>query len=453
MTTKNHTYQQSTALLILFATVTAVLVSAVAALLGVTANSAPPEPTSKTLELYGDDGFELGFQGFAGGVHDTKRPKLVAYFTSESYGPGDTARLIITDTAPAVTLRFFRAGGEDCVTVRKDVMLGTPVSKTLSLGPVHRRREIRLSIGDWPSGVYFAELRCGARIGYAPFVLRPRRLGEHRVAVVMPTETWQAYNYRDDDGDGYGDTWYAGWRTNKARLIRPFLNRGVPPHWKQYDAPFVRWLTHTGRAVDYLSDAELRSVNDGGELADAYTLIVFSGHHEYVTTHEYDVVEAYRDLGGNLAFLSANNFFWKIELHRNVMTRVDQWRRIGRPEAALIGVQYRANDDGSHRGPWIVRTTASTPWLFKRTGIGKGDCVGSGGIEIDKTAPSSPKNTRILAEIPNLYGAGYTGQMTYYQTPAGAKVFAAGAFTLAGSVWQQDVSSLVENLWHELAVA
>ena len=32
-----------------------------------------------------------------------------------------------------------------------------------------------------------------------------------------------------------------------------------------------------------------------------------------MTTHEYDAVKQYRDLGGNLVFLSANNFFWKID--------------------------------------------------------------------------------------------------------------------------------------------
>jgi hypothetical protein len=37
-------------------------------------------------------------------------------------------------------------------------------------------------------------------------------------------------------------------------------------------------------------------------------LIIFPGHHEYVTKAEYDAVERYRDLGGNLAFLAAKNF-------------------------------------------------------------------------------------------------------------------------------------------------
>jgi hypothetical protein len=38
----------------------------------------------------------------------------------------------------------------------------------------------------------------------------------------------------------------------------------------------------------------------------------------------------------------------------------------------------------------------------------------------------------VLAEIPTC-GPGPTAQMTYYETRAGAKVIAAGAFTLAGA--------------------
>ena len=48
--------------------------------------------------------------------------------------------------------------------------------------------------------------RTGAIGRFGPFVVRPARLGQHRVAVVLPTLTWQAYNLRDDDGDGTGDS-------------------------------------------------------------------------------------------------------------------------------------------------------------------------------------------------------------------------------------------------------
>ena len=434
-------------------TVSGAAVSIAALLAALIAASAPNAPTHAgplSTELDSD---EIGLMGNAGHAPDSKKPKLTAYFDRESYRPGDRAHLVVTDNASQVSVQILRAGGESEPTVPNDVMLGTPVTKIAPVGAVHGRRNLSIHIADWPSGVYFAQLTAaGERVGYAPFVLAPRRLGEHRVAVVMPTQTWQAYNFRDDNGDGQPDTWYAGWKKLQAQLIRPFLDRGVPPHWKQYDAPFVRWLVQTHRNVDYLSDAELRRVRDGKTLANAYSLIVFSGHHEYVTSHEYDVVSRYRDLGGNLAFLAANNFFWKITIKNNVMTRVAQWRDLGRPEAALIGVQYRGNDRGGHRGPWLLRSgAAATPWLFTHMSTGEG--IGNGGIEIDATTSASPKSTHVLAEIPNLYGPGFTAQMTYYETPAGARVFAAGAFSLAASVWEPEIQSLMTNLWKRLSAS
>lgn len=58
----------------------------------------------------------------------------------------------------------------------------------------------------------------------------------------------------------------------------------------------------------------------------------------------------------------------------------------------------------------------------------------------------------MLAEIPDLFGPRFTAQMTYYTTPAGAKVFAAGAFTLAGSVLSNPtIGRMLANLWSELS--
>jgi hypothetical protein len=270
--------------------------------------------------------------------------------------------------------------------------------------------------------------------------------------VVEPTLTWQAYNLRDDDGDGKGDSWYARWTVHTVRLDRPFLDRGVPYHFRNYDLPFLHWLSWGGREADYLSDADLDAVADPRALAAAYDLIIFPGHHEYVTTHEYGIVKSFRDLGGNLAYLSANNFFWQIVRHGRTIERTSQWRDLDVPEAALIGAQYRGNDRGEHRGAWIVRDLAAAPWLFAGTHLKDGSSFGNGGIEIDKTASASPNNVHVIAEIPDLFGPGFTAQMTYYETAAGAKVFAAGAFTLAGSVLgDPTVGQLLTNLWDKLS--
>ena len=98
-----------------------------------------------------------------------------------------------------------------------------------------------------------------------------------------------------------------------VRLGRPFLSRGVPYGLPPYDLRFLHWLARTGKDVDVLSQSDLESARSARVLASAYDLIVFPGHHEYVTLREYDLVEGYRDLGGNLMFLSANNFFWRVE--------------------------------------------------------------------------------------------------------------------------------------------
>ncbi len=381
----------------------------------------------------------------------TNRPTVEAAFLKESYAPGDTGRLVIWTPAVRVSLQLVRAGTETANVKARDVMLGTPVTPARRIGAVALGSVIRIRIGDWPSGLYFAELHgLGGKVGYSPFVLRPRRLGAAHVAVVFSTMTWQAYNFHDDDHDGTLDTWYAGQR--HARLVRPFENRGVIPHYKHYEQPFVRWLVANERAVDFLSDADLDAASlTGKRLAQAYRLIIFPGHHEYVTEHELDVVTAYRNRGGSLMFLSANNFFWRTVKHGNVMTRTQRWRRLHRPEASLVGVQYFGNDRGRHKGAWIVADAPSAEWIFAGTGLESGSSFGRGGIEADATAKASPRATQVLARIPNIFGNGRDAEMTYYELPNGAKVFAAGAFTLAEQIWSPQVGRMIANLWLRLA--
>lgn len=379
-------------------------------------------------------------------------PAVEAAFPQESYAPESTATLVISNKASGLKLQVFQSGRERLVTRSDSTMNGVPMTPKVAIGSSRGRKLLTVRIGDWPSGLYFARLSAAdGRVGFAPFVVRPLHLGEHHVAVVLPTLTWQAYNLRDEDGDGRGDSWYADWRTKTIRMGRPYLSRGVPYNFRRYDLPFLNWLARTERDVDVLAQSDLESVATSRALADAYDLIVFPGHHEYVTTREYDLVAGYRNLGGNLMFLSANNFFWQVVRRGQLVTKTKLWRDLGRPEAALIGVQYRANGKAP-RQPWIVRRSQAGSWIFRGTGLRTGSRLSRGGIEIDRTSPVSPSGVEVIAEIPELFGPGMTAQMTYYETHEGAKVFAAGAFYLMRLVHVDPLTSrLLENLWARLS--
>lgn len=56
----------------------------------------------------------------------------------------------------------------------------------------------------------------------------------------------------------------------------------------------------------------------------------------------------------------------------------------------------------------------------------------------------------MLAIVPSLLGPGLHGEMTYYETPAGARVFAAGTLDFATSVLTWPVWKLVDNLWRHM---
>jgi N,N-dimethylformamidase beta subunit-like, C-terminal len=379
-------------------------------------------------------------------------PSVQAAFERESYRPGERARLVISHHSPELTMQVFESGPERVPTTTTTEMHGIPVTRERSLGGVSGRRVVPLAIRAWESGLYFVRLRAAdGRIGFAPFVVAPEHLGHHRIAVVLPTLTWQAYNFRDDDGDGKANTWYSG-HTNVVRLGRAYLNRGVPFGYRN-QVGFLNWLHWTHRQADYLSQWDLEQAASPRALARAYDLIVFPGHHEYVTTREYDVVEGYRDLGGNLMFLSANNFFWRVERKGDLIVKSGRWRDLGRPEARLIGVQYVGNQP-SPRGAWVVRRTHARAWMFAGTDLRVGSAFARGGVEIDQVTGASPRGVRVVAEIPHLFGPGMKAQMTYYESPAGARVFAAGAFHLTRSVTSDPVvRRLLSNLWARMGNA
>ena len=377
---------------------------------------------------------------------------IEASFPRRSYARGEQAELHITTDASSLRLQVFHYSSGAVERGRDFKTLGTAMTSPVRVDwRGHRDAPGLLRViraGDWPSGLYFLRLSApDGRVGYAPFVVK-RLTPLSRVAVVLSTNTWQAYNLWDANGDGWGDSWYVSGATRSVDLSRPFLDFGVPFRFRDWDLDFIAWLNRTGKRVDFLTDDDVAAFGSGDELAAAYDLVVYPGHAEYVTEHEYDVVQRFRDRGGNLMFLSANNFFWRVRRDGRLLTKVALWRRSGRPEAGLVGVQYVASDYGGRQAGYVVRGSS---WAFAGTGLADGDRFGRFGFEIDARSPESPPGTQVLASIPDLLGPGRSAEMTYYETPVGAKVFAAGALNFTASIGDPAVAALVENVWARLS--
>jgi hypothetical protein len=383
---------------------------------------------------------------------------LLAGFEARSYQPGQVAALDIGGgTTNRVTLQFFLAGGAPGTGAGSwdKVTFGKPMGEPQNLQrPAGLPWLVHVRLGsNWPSGDYVARLTWHGHTDYAPFILRPTQLGTAPVLVIEPTNTWHAYDVLD------GDSWYLNSNVHNIDLTHPFAGTdvrgarvptGLPEQFWKLDLGFLRWYWPSGYRADFLSDDDLEHISSAAQLS-RYSLIVFAGHEEYVTSHVYDLITQYRDNGGNLAFLSANNFFYKVDVQGDTMLGRTRWRDIGRPEAALIGAQYVGWDEDKYANhPYHIVNTQAAPWLFTGTNLRNGSRFGNYGIEIDEPNDVSPQGTHVLAVIPHEFGPGKPAKMTIYQVGR-STVFDAGAFNFGASAHWPAVSRLVDNLWSRLS--
>ncbi|HJQ73972.1 MAG TPA: N,N-dimethylformamidase beta subunit family domain-containing protein [Gaiellaceae bacterium] len=405
-------------------------------------------------------GLAIVFGAVLGTSRAATPPPLLAGFEARSYAPGQTAVLDIGGgTTNRVTLQVFLAGGAAVPGAAAHgwdkVTFGTPVSAPQQLhrpsgGPWVAQVPLDAS---WPSGDYVARLSWSGHTDYAPFILRPSRVGTTPVLVIEPTNTWHAYDVVG------GDSWYLDPKVHTIDLSHPFSDHdvrgervpaGLPEQFWKLDLGFLRWYWPSGFRADFFSDDDLEHISSAAQLS-RYRLIVFAGHEEYVTSHVYDLITRYRNAGGNLAFLSANNFFYKVQVHGNTMTGRTRWRDIGRPEAALIGAQYVGWDEDKYTNhPYHVVNTGAAPWLFEGTQLRNGSRFGNYGIEIDEPNDVSPQGTHVLAVIPHEFGPDKPAKMTVYRAGR-STVFDAGAFNFGASAHWPAVSRLVDNLWSRLS--
>lgn len=291
----------------------------------------------------------------------------------------------------------------------------------------------------------------------APVVVRSARPLDrplpHTALVVWPYLTWRAYNAYDADLNGIPDSWYQFWRQRRVSLQAPILRDGVEDDHRAA-LPFSRWLCARDLRTQQITDVEL------GRLPLStlrrYRAVVFPGHTEYYEPHTYDLLERYRDQGGNLIFLQANPFYRQVRIDRehNAVVLTDYDAREGRSDFALAGVGY----DGccfpkKRAAPYVAasgRAYERVRWLFRGTGIGPGQSFGEAASESDRIDPQLTPRDHIVAGQAILEGKhGVVNADLVWSRAGKGQTFATGNYTflrMGGGL----PSRLLDNVWARL---
>ncbi len=317
--------------------------------------------------------------------------------------------------------------------VTGEVRAGWPVTDQLTIP------------ASWPSGFYVAALKITSGTGTGsvrrlPFVVRAPDPGASRTVVIVPVNTWQAYN--GWGGNALYDNHSAdGQRASHVSFERPWMEGVEQSTWRYDEYNLVRFLERHDVDVSYVTDHDV-SLDPG--ILDGHQVVMTSGHDEYWTAEHFDALEAARDAGQDLAFMGANIGYWQVRYADGGRTLVGykslddpiadpalktaRFRDVGRPECTLLGVQY--NNTGWALGTsadlGVVDASLDDPW-FAGTGFGAGDTItDTMGYEWDQV--TSGCATAPLTRLFAWQSSGWPGaDSVRYTAPSGAKVFAAAS--------------------------
>jgi hypothetical protein len=344
------------------------------------------------------------------------------------------------------------------------------------------------------SGVYIAKLdRADTReSSHITFIVRD---DDSRSDVVFQTSdtTWQAYNSYG------GSSFYVGGGNGRAYKLsynRPFVTRSGGTSQDFFFAneyPAVRFLERNGYDVSYISGID---TDRYGSLLTNHKTFLSVGHDEYWSGQQRANVEAARDAGVNLQFLSGNEVYWRTRYeaskdgtntpYRTLVTYKESWSQAkldptpestgtwrdpryapksqggGKPENSLTGTIFMSNLTDL---PVTVKKSQGGLRLWRNTGLASMTADQTAlaphtvGYESDEDQDNGfrPPGLIRLSEttgfIPGQYMRDFgrvtgdgttTHSLTLYRAASGALVFGAGSVQ-----WSWGLDSEHDNPYHD----
>ena len=257
-------------------------------------------------------------------------PDVQGFSTEISVDRGDRVDFKIS-SATAYTVRIYRTGYYQGLGARLvDTLPGTvqPQAQPQCVSDVSTDL---VDCGNWAvsaswnvpadavSGVYLAVLlRQGGGASHITFIVRDD--ASHSDLVFQTSDTtWQAYN-RYGGADYYGGgTHGSPARAFKVSYNRPMATRTSVPWGRDYyfanEFPLVRFLERNGYDVSYIAGPDTDRL---GHLLTNHRTFLSVGHDEYWSGRQRANVEAARDAGVNLMFLSGNEMYWRVRWENSI---------------------------------------------------------------------------------------------------------------------------------------
>jgi hypothetical protein len=378
-----------------------------------------------------------------------RQQDIEGYCSHMSIKAGETLRVFVsTNPVSSFTLDIYRMGYYGGNGGRKMMSLG-PVNGIAQPTPPDGEKNLRdckwtksfdIKIpNNWVSGVYLGKMtaQVSGMQSYIVFIVKDDRKADFLFQ--CSDFTWQQYNRWPEWRSGYDWHFANGehnpWNSGEGPEIsfnRPytFYFNGLPVgvgdpryigsgEFLMWEFPLAYWMESKGYNVSYISNLDVHE--NTNELLRAKGFLSV-GHDEYWTRQMYDNVSAARDVGVNLLFLSGNAVSGVVYLKPDgnsipdrVLGRIERFKD---EEKLMGGKSY-----GVGLGDW--RCVMPEHWLFKGTGMKKGDSIkdlvgweyhgfplgNQPGIKVLATGPMIDKEDSVV----------YTS--TIYETPKGNFVF------------------------------
>jgi len=417
-------------------------------------------------------------------------PSIQGFSTDISVNLGGTIGFKIDTVAAAYTIDIFRTGWYQGLGARAIASVA-PSAALPQIQPTCITSAVTqiYDCGNWGvsaswtvpidavSGVYIARLSRSDTGGSSHITFVVRNDASRADVLFQTADTsWQAYNTYG------GSSFYQGANPGRAYKLsynRPFNTRGSANGRDFYFAnefPLVRFMEKNGYDVSYQSGVDTDRLGAGLLNHKAFLSV---GHDEYWSGKQRANVEAARDAGVNLQFLSGNEMYWRTRYepsidgsntaYRTLVSYKESWSYAkvdpsaewtgtwrdpryasaanggGSPENNIIGTQFQSNlsdfavtvnaDEGKLRlwrgtGLQSLAPGASVELAPHTIGYEANEDVDNGfrpaGL-IRMSTQTGPVNEYMIDFGNTTRPRTSTHHLTQYRAASGALVFSAGS--------------------------